>query len=161
MLGFHALASAQQTQPTITVNVSDLACSTRSGAHSFSAQSWIFNAVNPPAVPAGAGAAAGRAQISVLTITKAFDECSAGLFAAVTMGKHFSKVILTQSDASGRQTEMTVQLGDVTVSNYQVGGGPGSAAPVESIGLSFLQITIVNPQNNSQAGWDTRTNKAI
>jgi len=159
LLGFHTLASAQQAQSTITLNVPDLACSTHSGTHTFPVQSWTFSAANPPAAAGGAGTAAGRAQISALTINKTFDECSAGLFAAVTTGKHFNKVTLTQSDASGRQTEMTVQLGDVVVSNYQLGGGPGSVEPVESISLSFIQITIANPQNNSQAGWDSKANK--
>ena len=158
MLGFNTLVSAQQTQSTITVEIDDLACSTLAGGHTFPAQTWSFNASNSPAP--NTGAATGRAQISALTINKAFDECSAGLFAAVTTGKPLGKVILTQSDASGRH-EMTVQLGDVVVSNYQLGGGPSSTEPVESISLRFIQITIANPQNNSQAGFDSKANKPI
>src|SRR3954470_11157564 len=121
-LGLVALANAQQAQSAITIDSGDLGCSTTAGAHAFAVSGWSFTATNPPATAGVAGA--GRVQISSLTIEKTFDECSATLFAAVTAGKHLNKLTVTQSDASGRIKEMTVTLGDVVVSNYQLGGTP-------------------------------------
>jgi type VI protein secretion system component Hcp len=159
VLGLGSLANAQQTQSAITIDSGDLACSTTAGAHAFAARGWSFTATNPPATTGVAGA--GRVQISSLTIEKTFDECSATLFAAVTTGKHLNKLTLTQTDASGRIKEMTVTLGDVVLSNYQLGGTPNTAEPVESISFSFIQITIANLRNNSHAGWDMKAMKQL
>ncbi len=160
-LGFTTLASAQPVQSKLAIAIADLSCSTPAGAHTFEIQSWAFSAANPPAVPGAPSGGAGHVQITALTVNKSFDECSSGLFAAVAAGKHFSSVILTQSDPSGRAQLMTVQLGDVSVSNYQLGGSNGSPEPIESVSFSFSQITIINPQNNSRAGWDLKVNHAI
>ena len=158
-LGLAALANAQPAQSTITVDVPDIGCSTPANPRGFSVQAWSFAATNPPAIPGGT-AGAGRVQVSAITVAKAFDECSAALFAAVTSGKHIPTLTLTQSDATGHIKEMTVKLTDVPVSNYQLGGGPTAAEPIESISFSFTQIVIVNNKNSTQAGWDIKTNKA-
>jgi type VI secretion system Hcp family effector len=157
-LGLAALANAQPAQSTITIDVPDLNCSTPANSRGFSVQGWSFGATNPPATPGGTPVS-GRVQISAITIAKTFDECSTALFGAVTTGKHIPTLTLTQSDATGHIKEMTVKLTDVLVSNYQLGGAPTAAEPIESINFSFGQISITNNKNNTQASWDTRTGK--
>jgi len=158
-LGLAALANAQQAQSTIILDVPDIGCSTPMSSHGFSVQNWSFGATNPPATSGGTPVT-GRVQISAITVAKVFDECSAALFGAVASGKHLNALTLTQTDVTGRIKEMTVKLTDVIVSNYQLGGGSTAAQPIESISFSFTQIVIVNNQNNTQAGWDIKNNKA-
>ena len=161
MVGLTTLASAQQAQAKLTIAISDLGCSTSQGPHTFEVQNWTFGATNSAGTPGAAGSGAGRVQITALTVNKLFDECSASLFAAVAAGKHLTSLVLTQTDPTGRTRVMTVQLGDVVVSNYRLGGADATLDPTESVSFSFGQITVINQQNNTKAGWNVITNQAM
>jgi type VI secretion system Hcp family effector len=158
-LAFSGLAVADQAQSTITISMDGLGCSTQAGSGTFTVQGWAFGATNPTTTSSSAGASgAGKVKISTLTLTRSFDECSAALFALVTSGKHVDSLTLTQTAANTKQTEMTVKLLEVFVTDYQIGGNPASLEPAETVNVSFNQITITNPANRSQASWNLKTN---
>jgi type VI protein secretion system component Hcp len=130
------------------------------------AQNWTFDASQAAPAPGTATGVAGRAQITALVVNRLLDQCSALLFKAVVSGQHVASVVLTQYDpATPRAPFLTVTLGDVLISNYQIGGSTANPLPGESVAISFGSIKIEYRSPNGggpvNAGYDFKVNKTI
>jgi type VI protein secretion system component Hcp len=158
-----AAAHTAFAQETVTVKFDGLGCSTRSGQNTFPIQTWNLGATQAQPVGLGSGAGASRVQISNFTTARALDECSTALFGLVATGRHMDKATLTQTDASGRQTLMTILLEGVTVTSYQVAGSVANPAPAEVVALGFTKITITyyGAGAATRFGWDVAANHAF
>lgn len=146
-----AVTSAGQLSPTVTTPSSSTSsivvaggfnCSTPLGAGTFNVVSWNFGSTLT--VTSGAG----KPTIQPLFVQKAFDNCSPALFGAVTSGKVYNTVTLTQSDAN-KDVLMTVTLTNVFVTSYQVSGTQTAEMPTESVGFTFERICIKNANNGA------------
>ncbi len=142
-------------ESTITVKVDQLNCTTSIGTGTFNAIAWAFGATNTTSSGSGGGGGAGKAEVSALNVQKHFDECSPLLFAAVTSGKHFPGLTLTQQDK--KDVVMTVTLTDVIVSSYQLSGNEGSKTPTESISFDAAKICINDVESGNKACFDFKT----
>ena len=159
-----ATAAAALAQESITIKfdaVNGAVCSSRAGAGTFAAQSWSFGASNQSIQTTG-GQGTGKAQLTNLTIAKQLDECSTQLFGMSVQGTRINRLVLTQTDASGRITVTTVELNNAFVSSYQVTGNLNNATPVEMVSFSFAKITLTyqGGSGNSKFTWDAMANKA-
>jgi type VI secretion system secreted protein Hcp len=88
-------------------------------------------------------ASAAGAQFTPLVITKELDMSSPALMIACTLGTVFPKATLTISMPleSGLVDFFTLELTNLVVSSYDVGGGSsGGDRPTESLSLNFSQI---------------------
>jgi len=146
IVGTAGLAAAQNT---ITIKVDSVG--------ECSAQNWTFDASQVPTSPSG-GSFSGKSQITALVVNRQLDQCSPLLFQAVAMGQHVASVVLTQYDPASHLPFLTVTLGTVLVSNYQVGGSTANPLPGESVAFSFGSIRIdyrsPNGGGSVHAGWD-------
>jgi type VI secretion system secreted protein Hcp len=137
-------------------------CTTRLGAGTFAVQSWSFGASDPVSIlSSGAGGQTTRSTLSNLVIIKQLDECSTQLFGLALQDYKLPKLVLTQTDASGKTTLMTVELDDAIVSNYQLAGSTTSAAPAETVSfaISKIQVTYYGAGAALKFGWDVTQNK--
>jgi type VI secretion system secreted protein Hcp len=149
-----ATTSWAQSKPasTITVKVDDLSCTTVVGTGAFNVQTWSFGATQSTGGSTGGGGGAGKATVSGLKVQKTFDQCSPGLFAGVTTGKHFRTVTVVQQDE--KNTVMTVTLTDVIISSYELAGEQSSRNPMEAIVFGFAKVCINDSQSGTQACFD-------
>ena len=155
LVGAAGLAAAQNTN-TITVKVDNVG--------ECPAQNWTFDASQVPTSPTG-GSFSGKSQITALVVNRQLDQCSPLLFQAVVTGQHVVSVVLTQYDPATHLPFLTVTLGTVLVSNYQVGGSTASPLPGESVAFSFGSIKIEYRSPNGggpvHAGWDFTVGKLL
>ena len=156
MVAAAGLAAAQGAQNTITVKVD--------GVGECPAVNWTFDASQATSAATG-GAVAGKAQITALVVNRQLDQCSALLFQAVVVGQHVPSVVLTQYDPATHFPFLTVTLGNVLISNYQVGGSTTSPLPGESVAFSFGSIKIDYQSPNGgrpvHAGYDFYVGKTL
>jgi len=92
---------------------------------------------------APSGMASGKRQYEPLTITKSVDQASPLLQRASETGQQLSGVTVYMRKAGGKQQEyMKIELENVMVSSYSVGGsgGGGGAAPTETFSLNYEKI---------------------
>lgn len=130
----------RNSRGTITVVVDGLVCSTTAGAGSFFAGSWSWGAANSGS-SIGSGGGAGRVEIADLTLKKAFDACSSALFRAVATGTHYRSLSLTQRDGAGNAVAV-VDLSDVLVTSWTVGGSARDATPNENVSFNFTEACV-------------------
>jgi type VI secretion system Hcp family effector len=153
MVAAAGLAAAQNTN-AISVKVDNVG--------ECPAANWTFDASQ--AATTSTGTVAGRAQITALVVNRQLDQCSPLLFQAVVSGQHVPSVVLTQYDSATHVPVLTVTLGLVVASNYQVGGSTASPLPGESVAFSFgtikLEYRSPNGGGSVHAGWDFRANAA-
>lgn len=129
---------------TITVSIAGLACTTAAGTGAFAARSWSWGASNTSSSSGGgSGGGAGRADFQNLAVTKAFDGCSPALLGGVATGRHFATLTLTQADAAGAVVAR-VELRDVFVAAWTVGGTTRDSSPDESVSFSFDRVQITS-----------------
>jgi type VI protein secretion system component Hcp len=143
---------------TITVKIDGLTCTTTLGSGTFPVQAWSFGATQSVASGSGGGGGAGKATVSDLSVQRKFDECSPALFGAVTTGKHFATLTLTQQDKKG--PVMIVTLTDILISAYQLTGSQSNVDPVESVSFNFAKICINDIDNGAKACFDFKTQTA-
>jgi type VI protein secretion system component Hcp len=145
-------------QSTITLSVAVLNCATNVGAGAFSARSWSWGASNDTSSgSSGSGSGAGKATTSSLMIKKGFDACSPSLLGAVTSGKHFATLNLSQQDSNGNVVA-TVQLTEVFVSSWSVGSTTKESTPDEAVAFVFRKVCLANAGSNTVC-FDAATNK--
>jgi hypothetical protein len=70
-------------------------------------------------------------------LTRQFDNYGVALFRSAVQGTAWSKVTLTQTDATDRQTLMTVVLATAVVSGYVVSGSATAANSRETVGIGL------------------------
>jgi type VI protein secretion system component Hcp len=133
--------NSHSQQSFITVAINGLSCASSAGAGAFDARSWSWGASNTASSGTGSGAGTGKAVVNALAIRKAFDACSPSLFGAVTTGRHFATLTLTDRDADG-VVVATVTLTDVLVSSWTVGSTTHDAAPDEAVAFVFRKVCL-------------------
>jgi len=159
--GLVVAAGVGMAQEAITVKVEGGgSCNTRAaGLNTFPVTAWSFGASQQQTFGTSGGAA-GKVQMSNLIVNKLMDECSTLLFKMVSMGTHVDKITLTQTDATGRTTLMTVELQTATVMGYQLSGAT-NAGPGETVNFGFgkIVITYYGGSGKTTFGWDMTANK--
>ena len=144
-------------QGSIKVTITGLGCSTSTGSNSFDARSWSWGAANVTDTTSGGGSGSGKAVVSALSLTRTSDACSPALLGAVTTGKHFPSLSLTQFDDSGAMTA-TVALEDVTISDWRI-GGDNAAGAAEEVQVSFSKFTFTDAASGNKFCWDLSAGK--
>jgi type VI secretion system secreted protein Hcp len=134
------LAERRGPAASITVSVNGLSCTTSAGAGAFAVNSWSWGATNTSS-STGSGGGSGRVDIGDLMIKKNFDACSSALFGAVTNGRAFRTLALVQRDRDGN-TVANVELSNVVVSSWTVGGSARDASPDETVSFQFTEVCI-------------------
>ena len=103
-------------------------------------------------------------------IVKHTDKASPLLMLAVASGKHFKSAVLTAQRPGGEpQDYLTITLGDLMVSSYQIEAPDGQTWPVDRVALSFARIEMAyRPQRPDgtvdapvTAGWDVTADHKI
>ena len=153
------ISHAKQDPPNTTISVvmNGLGCSTPAGSNSFAVSSFSFGATNT-STTVGGGGGTGKAQVTGLNVTKAFNECSPALFGATMTGKHFPSLRLVHADATGNPV-ITIDLTDVLVSQYQIAGNAGPDVPYEALSFSFEKICITDAASGTKLCYDLATAK--
>ena len=117
----------------------------------------------------GGGGGAGKPQFQDLTFVKRTDKASPMLFLTCATGKHVKTAVLTARKAGEEQLEyLTVRLGDVLVSSFQV-TAVGDEPPLETVTLAYAKLEIVyRPQTATgaagpevKAGFDVKRGKQL
>jgi len=147
---------ARGPQSVITVAVGGLNCATVAGAGTFDARSWSWGATNSGGSGSGSGSGAGKAVVSALSIKKGFDACSAALFAAVTTGRHFQTLALTDRDSDGNVVA-TLTMTEVLVYSWSVGSTTRDATPDEAVAFTFRKVCLAG-SGSAQICFDAATN---
>lgn len=139
---------------SIVVNIGSLGCQTTTGTNMFSVMSWAWGASNPTTIGSSSGGAgAGKVNFSDLVVQKNFDQYSPALFGAVSAGKHFNSLVLTQEDSNGNVV-LTATLSEVFVSSWQVSGSVNDSTPIESVSFAFAKICIAETSSGAKFCWD-------
>jgi type VI secretion system secreted protein Hcp len=120
----------------------------------------------------GAGAAAGRVDMSDFSFTMELSKASPELFLACAEGNHIKAAWLTGSrpTAGGKEVDYFLKwsFADLLVSSYHTGAS-GRAAPADQVTFSFGKIEVeykVQKADGSfgdafKAGWDLKANHKI
>lgn len=90
------------------------------------------------------------------------------LLVATGTGQHFKKAVLSVREAALKSEHIKIELADVLVSSYQIGGNEGSE-PIDQFSLNFAKIEMaVRAQTVDggqgavvTGGWDVAANKKI
>ena len=145
----------------IVADVNGLKCQTTAGTDSFDVMSWSWGVENSSTIgSATGGAGAGKATFGELNVHKKFDQCSPALFGAVSTGKHFSSLTLTQEDSNGNVL-LTLTLDEVLVTNWQVSGSVHDEFPGESVNFAFAKICVKETAGGTKFCWDVVQNKSF
>jgi type VI protein secretion system component Hcp len=156
---------------SIFMNISGVTCSPSGnvGEPGISVLSWQWGASNPITI---GSTTVSKTNLSALTVTRTFDECSPLLLPKLFAGQKLATVTLTQygqgTGASGGGPVgsgpnatptplMVVTLTNVAFSQYSI-GGTSSTDPVETWSLVFGQVCIKNIANGAQACWNALQN---
>lgn len=125
---------------------------------------------NAMEVGSAAGAAAGKAEFSPLTVSKLVDGASASLFGACTSGSHFAAVqlYLQQSAAPGGSTFLAYEFQTVFITKIDWSGSAGNEVPAETLTMEYAALVIAYTPTNAagstgqvaQAGWNRVTNSS-
>ncbi|MFT3905411.1 MAG: type VI secretion system tube protein Hcp [Steroidobacteraceae bacterium] len=139
----------------ITVALNGLACSTSAGGSTFDVRSWSWGASSSVTI-SGSGAGVGKATANALSIRKALDACSSVLLGAVTTGRHFASLALTDTDDDGNVVAL-LTLSDVFVTSWTVGSSLRDASPDESVSFVFRKVCL-STDGATQLCYDAATN---
>ena len=118
--------------------------------------SFEQGASSPSSSSSRTGRSRAAAQFSDIKITKGLDAASPKLAEALAQGKAFSRVKLqlTASLGGTRTTYYEVELKNVRITSYQVGGS-ADGAPTEELSLNFEEIKVTytkHDANGKKAG---------
>lgn len=100
-------------------------------------------------------------KLSALQVTKPFNACSQQIVQAITTGKPLSQVVLTQKDPVTGYT-LTITLATVPnappteITSYQVAGANNAGQPLETIQISYMEITFAMQATSPTGGASTR-----
>ena len=149
------LASASPVSAqALNVTIAGLNCT----ANQFSALSFSWGAVNAGvSTGSSTGGAVGKATISTLNVSKAFDGCSPALFRAAVTGGHYSTLTLVQQDKKNVAL-MTVTLSEVFVQSIQWSGSAGDAQTAENVAFDFAKVCIQDGPSGNKVCYDRLMN---
>jgi type VI secretion system secreted protein Hcp len=133
--------------------------------------SWSFGASQSGSGGhVGGGSGAGKVNMQEIHITKRTDKASCDLFLKCANGKHYDTADIVSRKAGEKPLEfLKINLQQVFVSSYNLGGSHGDDTPTESITLNFVKIKmdyqIQKPDGSGQAagnaGWDVAANEKL
>ncbi len=117
---------------------------------------------------AGTGGA-GKVHFQDLQIVKQVDKASPLLMLAAASGRHFPSAVLTAQKPEQPQDYLTITLGELMVSSYQIEAPAEQSSPVNKLSFTFSRIEIAyRPQRPDgtldtpvDAGWDATANRKI
>jgi type VI secretion system secreted protein Hcp len=119
---------------------------------------------------AGAATSAGRPTIQDFHIVKQIDKASPLLMLAAASGQHFRSAVLTAQRPGEEPVEyLTITLGDLMVSSYQIEAPADQSLPADEVSSSFGRIEMAyRPQRPDgtldapvKAGWDVTASHKI
>jgi type VI secretion system secreted protein Hcp len=131
--------------------------------------SWSWGETHATA-SSSSGGAAGKVEMSDLTVVARVSKASPHLLLACASGKHFKSAMLTGRKAGKGQLDyLTFSLSDILVSSYQTGGSASVEPPMDSISLSFGKIQVEYKEQKVdgslgetvKVGWDRKANKQL
>ena len=133
--------------------------------------SWTFGESNPSTMQAGAGAGAGKVQMSDINFMTRMSKASPKLFLACASGQHMKEATLV-GVRRGRGTQqefLTWTFSDVLVSSYQTSGSQGGDEVMDSVSIAFSKVGVEyklqKPDGSLDmgitAGWDLTSNKGL
>jgi type VI secretion system secreted protein Hcp len=119
---------------------------------------------------AAAGAGAGKAEFSPLTVSKLVDGASASLFGACTSGSHFAAVQLYLQQAAGPSgsTFLAYEFQTVFITKIDWSGSAGNEVPAETLTMEYAALVIAykptnaagSPGQVTQGSWNRVTNSS-
>jgi len=134
-------------------------------------ESWSWGEVNAGSShEAGAGSGAGKVSMQDFHFVMKTNKATPKLMLACATGQHIKKAILTARKAGGDQQEyFLINMADLLVSSYQVGGSKGEIIPTDQISLNFSKIEFeYKPQDSTgkvgapvKTGYDLKLNKKV
>ena len=125
--------------------------------------SWGETYLASAAVTGGAG----KVHFQDLQIVKQVDKASPLLMLAAASGRHFPSAVLTAQRPEQPQDYLTITLGDLMVSSYQIEAPAEQSSPVDKLSFTVSRIEIAyRPQRPDgtldapvDAGWDATANR--
>ena len=116
--------------------------------------SFSWGASNPTSVSRGGGSASGRVDMSSISIQKEVDKASPKFMEAVCWGKHFADGTLTVRESSGDKPleYYVLELKQVFVDSFSVGGASQGGKPSESVSFSFAEIKLKYTAQDEKGG---------
>jgi type VI protein secretion system component Hcp len=132
--------NGRNSRSTIVVTIAGISCATTAGSGAFNARSWSWGVTNT-ATSSGSGGGAGKPVVGDVTIKKAFDACSSALLRATVTGRASATASVVQRDGTGNLIA-SLEMREVFVSGWTVGGTARDASPDESLVLSFGEMCV-------------------
>jgi type VI protein secretion system component Hcp len=105
----------------------------------------------------GSGGGAGRPLPGDVTIKKAFDACSSALLRSVARGSVSASASVVQRDGSGNVIA-SLELRDVLITGWNVGGQARDSSPDESLTLAFREVCL-SGSGSARVCYDVRDNR--
>jgi type VI secretion system secreted protein Hcp len=133
--------------------------------------SWSFGATQGGGGGhVGGGSGAGKVSMHDISVSKRTDTASADLFLKTCNGKHYDKVNIVCRKAGEKPIEfLKIDMDQVLVTSYQLGGSHGDDTPTETVTLNFTKIKmdylVQKPDGSGvpagQMGWDVAANEKL
>jgi type VI secretion system secreted protein Hcp len=131
---------------------------------------WQWGIANTGTFHHGAGGGAGKASFNDISISKYVDAASPNIMLFCANGKHFAKgkIIVRKAGGENALEYLTVELTNVLVTNYNLGGGGGQERLVENVSLNFAKVKVEYSTQTEKGGkgspqafaWDISTNSS-
>ncbi len=162
-----AAAAGVKSEPTMAYRmwVDGIDPGTSDGGMDLSSFSW--GETLPVSSTGGGGGATGRVDMTDLTVTKEMDKASTHFMEFCANGRHIKdvRVQIELIDSKGSKTHyMSIELENVIITSYSVGGSAGEPLPTETISLNFEKVTWKYTGDGSSGddmfSWDLSTNQS-
>lgn len=110
--------------------------------------SFEFGASNPQDPM---GRSRGQAQLSEITLTKAFDKASVPLLESAVKGQKFPRVIIqtTRKSSKGLYTNLEITLHEASLVNHQISSDGNR--PIENLAIQYQRIEVKHLDANKHA----------
>jgi type VI secretion system secreted protein Hcp len=158
-----SLAATQPVQAAVDmfIKISDIKGESADDKHKgeIDVLSWSWGVTQSGA--RAAGAAAGKATVNTLTITKYIDASSPLLFQTAIQGKRIAEATFVVRKAGGKQLEyIKIKLKDVVVMSVKPGGSGGQDRFTEEVSLNFsgAEYSYITQKPDGSAGPAITTN---
>jgi type VI secretion system secreted protein Hcp len=137
-------------------------------------ESFSWGGTNPSSREKGStGHGSGQASLGDLHIVMSMNKATPPLIHLMTTGKHVGKAVLSLNKATGEDKMagleyMKVELKEVSVTSYQIGGSGNGGIPMDSFSLAYDEIKFDYNQQTEKGGkgaqpkaaFNVRTGKA-
>lgn len=116
--------------------------------------SWAWGMTQSGTTHSGPGGGAGKVDVQDISITKNIDKASPNIIKVVCTGKALETARLICRKAGEEALEyLVIEMEQVIVSSYSVGGSEGEIIPTENFSLNFAKFTLTyTPQMDDGSG---------